>query len=378
MRRARAIPLLLLTVSVAAVAVSWPILRDQSALSVSYSISVVGTETPLVDAYETISADGYFRQTATRLVAEAKDDAMRLETLMSWAHENVRPQYAAPGRLVRDNFYDIVRRGSGFCDQTAHVFATLATFAGYDARLWFLMNDRGESPHTVAEVLVDGRWVVVDPWQGIVWQGRDGRLLGTRDATSELLTTWGYDRWGVALRYFQQGTEFRTFPYQSPLAFAQKVVSKIAGLPVAPEPASIGLSPVTGPSGTEPVSAESLRAILLRYDEARRAHLEADYDRAPALYEELLGASIPPDLRDEAEFFRGLALLRGGRPSEAIAAWDIAERDGVGGWVKSLLQYRGEAKELMGDLAGARADYARADTPPTARRLARLAGVAGD
>lgn len=388
-RKALASVLALVTLSAGAVAASWPTLREHSALSVSYSASVEGTETTLINAYGTISGVGFYRRTAARLVATATSDRARLEAMMNWAHENVRPQYAAPGRIVRDNFYDIVRRGFGFCDQTAHVFATLATYAGYDSRLWFLINDEGVSPHAVAEVLIEGHWVVVDPWQGVVWKSTDGRLATIADATPELLATWGYDRWGVLLHFFTQGKEFRAFPYQSPLAFAQKVVSKVARVPLAPDFASTGLVPVSGRrdagmaeederggTGVSPRPTtsfpDSVRAVLLRYDEARRAHLETDYDRAITLYEELLATEVRPDLRHTIAFFSGLALLRAGKPTEAIAAWDDAERQGIGDWIKSLLQYRGEAKEMIGDVAGARADYARADTPPAALRLARL------
>jgi hypothetical protein len=60
----------------------------------------------------------------------------------------------------------------GSCDQAAHVFATLAHFAGYDAHLLFLRAPDGTSPHTVAEVRADDRWVLVDPWLGTLFLDR--------------------------------------------------------------------------------------------------------------------------------------------------------------------------------------------------------------
>ena len=88
---------------------------------------------------------------------------------MEWTYENVRPPYAAPPRIVSDNSYRIVRRGFGYCDQAAHVFATLAAYAGYQSRMWFLRRADGVSPHSIAQVRLDNRWItVIDPFMGAI------------------------------------------------------------------------------------------------------------------------------------------------------------------------------------------------------------------
>src|SRR5688572_14352141 len=100
-------------------------LMTASALTVSYSSVLASHESVIVDAYETVSALGLFRSTAARLTEGKATDREKLEALTEWTNEMVRPQYAAPARIVTDNFYDIVRRGFGYCDQDAHVVATL-------------------------------------------------------------------------------------------------------------------------------------------------------------------------------------------------------------------------------------------------------------
>lgn len=169
-RRQAAIALVVaVIVMVAGAPLAWEWLRTTSALTAGYSRALPGRESRLTNAvmtvYETARAIAFYRETAARLLAGRTRDRERLATLMAWTHDNVRPQYAAPARVISDNFYDIVRRGFGYCDQSAHVFLTLAHYSGYEGRMLFLRRADGVSPHSVAEVRVGERWIVVDPWQ---------------------------------------------------------------------------------------------------------------------------------------------------------------------------------------------------------------------
>jgi hypothetical protein len=394
------------TALAAAAAYAWPRLGEQSALTTSYSSLVAHRQTRALDAYELVSGVQFFRRTAGRLTAGKSGDREALEALMDWTHENVRPQYAAPGRLVSDTFLDIVRRGWGYCDQSAHVFATLAHFAGYDARLLFLRRADGVSPHTVAEVRVDGRWVVVDPWLGVMLVDRAGNLAGVADLGESAQLSAGYAILGGRIDEdaFRRGTPSVTFPYQPTTEFLPKVWDRFVGAapvekpvaiapPVAPAPRTgpqAGLPPGTPsqPSRTEKRAAGTaqpgarrvpamdkltLDSAILRMDRARRAHLDGRYDQAIAGYRTVLDGPLPPDMAESARFFLGMALLRAGSPREAIDAFDQAlEAVPDTAWHPSLLFYRAEARLRGGDVEGAVRDLRAAGIPPARAMLAGL------
>lgn len=350
-------------------------LHDVSALSTSYSVTIEPRQSLVLDAYETLSGMLFFWSAAGRLAVPGATDRERLTALMEWTHENVRPQYAAPGRIVADNFIDIVRRGHGYCDQSAHVFAVLAHYAGYDVHLLFLRAIDGSSPHTVAEVRVDGRWVVVDPWLGTLFLDDAGRPAGVADLGTTARLPPGYQVVGAGIDegHFRRATRFESFPYQSWSGLLQKVwrrVSARAGDVRAPR------TPATPSARAAPDSpAGPLRAAIIRLDGARRAHVEGRHDDAIAGYREVLGQPIPADMAESVRFFLGLALLRAGSPREAIRAFDAAlEAEPRTSWRPSILRYRADARGQIGDVAGARADLRDAGTPAAIRKLADLGG----
>ena len=373
-------------VAAVATVLAWPQLEFLSATSVSYTSQVNHRENIAIDAYDTVTSVRFFSETSGRLTRGVASDDGRLDALMRWTNENVRPQYGSPGRVVTDDSWELARRGFGQCDQVNHIFATLATYAGYDARELFLWTtvERTTSPHAVAEVLVGGRWVVVDAWQGVVWRGADGRLLTRQEATPALMQRFGYTQWGIQAEWFKNGTEFRTFPYESPLAFLQKFVHKVGTLPAAPpvvapvvqanaptaSPAtSSGQTATAKPASTVPQRTAG-QALLVEYDSARRSQLGGNYAAAVAGYRSVLARNPVPELADSARFWMGLAQLREGKPREALDTFDAALTADPGTpWRGSVLQYRAEARSQLGDRAGSVADDEAAGTPASRERL---------
>jgi len=380
-------------------AVAWPRLREQSALTTSYSPAVLHHQTVPLDAYELVSGVLFFRETATRLVASKESHQDRLTALMEWTHENVRPQFAAPTRVVPDTFVDIVRRGHGYCDQSAHVFATLAHFAGYRAHLLFLRRPDGRSPHTVAEVLVDGHWVLVDPWIDHLFVDREGRLAGVEDLGVSADLPEGYAAIGIDAGFFQRGTPFESFPYQPWPDFVTRVWNRIVGAPALRPPegeravrtSSSSASQrearreqASSPSTPRPQRPPREAAapgqgrrvdsqVLVQLDGARRDHLDARFDEAATAYQALLNERVPEDIAEAVRFFLGLALLRSGAGSDAVAAFDEAIVAAPNSeWAPSVLYYRSEARWLAGDIDGAIADLRAANIPPATAKLGAL------
>ncbi len=67
------------------------------------------------------------------------------------------------------------------CGSATNAFVHLARSLGIPARGLLLLNEQGVVQHVVAEVWLDGRWVVVDPAFGLVMRDRDNRWLSKED-----------------------------------------------------------------------------------------------------------------------------------------------------------------------------------------------------
>ena len=75
------------------------------------------------------------------------------------------------------------------CGTGTNAFVNLASAGGIEARRLLLLDEQNRSTnHVVAEVHIDGRWVVVDPSYHAVLRGKDGHLLTRRElANSDVL-----------------------------------------------------------------------------------------------------------------------------------------------------------------------------------------------
>jgi len=70
--------------------------------------------------------------------------------------------------------YDALLR---VCGTATNAFINLVDTGGMQARRLLLVDSRQMTKHVVAEVLVDGRWIVVDPSFRVVLRGADGKTL---------------------------------------------------------------------------------------------------------------------------------------------------------------------------------------------------------
>ncbi|MFZ4778204.1 MAG: transglutaminase domain-containing protein [Terrimicrobiaceae bacterium] len=72
----------------------------------------------------------------------------------------------------------VLRSGFGWCNEQARVFCTLAQLCGFPARLVFASNKKERCGHVVSEVLVRGKWMLVDQSFGYCFFNK-GRPVGS-------------------------------------------------------------------------------------------------------------------------------------------------------------------------------------------------------
>jgi len=63
------------------------------------------------------------------------------------------------------------------CGSAANAFINLASSSGLQVRRLLLLNALGSTAHVDTQVLLDGRWIIVDPAFRIMMRGPDGALL---------------------------------------------------------------------------------------------------------------------------------------------------------------------------------------------------------
>ncbi len=142
---------------------------------------------------------------AHRITASATSLDQALDQLDQFVYFDVGTPDQAP--VVDDSAGDILIRGFGYCDQTDLVFTRLAAELGVDGRMLFLREADGTSPHSVAELYLDGHWRVYDTFFGFTPRRDDGSAATVGDLVRDpsLLEYSG----GEIADWYQHGTPVR-------------------------------------------------------------------------------------------------------------------------------------------------------------------------
>ncbi len=67
------------------------------------------------------------------------------------------------------------------CGTATNAFLNLSRSAGLDARRLLLLTPEHNTKHVVAEVFIDGRWIIVDPTYRVILRDAQGRMLTRKD-----------------------------------------------------------------------------------------------------------------------------------------------------------------------------------------------------
>ena len=191
------------------------------------------------EAYDHIYGYLLFRRIGSNLTINIEDDFDKAAAVAFWVFENIK-QLEHPYMVkIDDNFLNIYRRGFGYCDQGAHVYATMMHWLGFEAKLLTLRKEDGVSPHTVAVVKVKDKFMIVDTTFHFIFAedkepvGADElenskvfkRYLEVIDTT---MTSLKRDPMEIKASWFKNGTYFETFPYADKKYIVKKILKKIS------------------------------------------------------------------------------------------------------------------------------------------------------
>jgi len=122
----------------------------------------------------------YLKGFSDAIVPVAGSPEEKVESILNWmSHGPARnphgPETTSTNRDPTDTLnYDSLMR---VCGSATNAFINLADSAGLPARRLLLLNSDRVAKHVVAEVMIDGRWIVVDPAFRVLLRGTDGKLL---------------------------------------------------------------------------------------------------------------------------------------------------------------------------------------------------------
>jgi hypothetical protein len=89
----------------------------------------------------------------------------------------------APDRALTEE--DLLRSGHGWCNEQARVLVALTQIAGLPSRLVFGQSRDSKIAHVVSEVYVEGKWVLVDQTEGLIFTRQDGRPINVLDLRTD-------------------------------------------------------------------------------------------------------------------------------------------------------------------------------------------------
>lgn len=126
----------------------------------------------------------YLRGFADAVVPKTASPEQKVEAILAWMRSGPARSIAAhPSELaLRDpeitlNYQQLLR----VCGTATNAFLNLARSGGLEVKRLLLLTPQGTSKHVVVEVLIDNRWVVVDPTFRVMLRDGQGRLLTRND-----------------------------------------------------------------------------------------------------------------------------------------------------------------------------------------------------
>lgn len=129
--------------------------------------------------------DFFYRSAHYQILADETTDGAstqheRVLAIFDWTQRNVRDTPEA-WTVVDDHILNIIIRGHGTADQQADVFTTLCTYAGIPAFWTKVEPKRLPTGLILSFASVDGRWVVFDVANQVMFRNDRGELATADD-----------------------------------------------------------------------------------------------------------------------------------------------------------------------------------------------------
>ena len=115
---------------------------------------------------------------------------LKVEAILNWIRTGPhRPLTVKPEEMAfRDPETTLnYRQLLAICGTATNAFLNLSRSAGLDARRLLLLTPERETKHVVAEVLIDGRWIIVDPTFRAILRDDQGHTLTRKELQNPVI-----------------------------------------------------------------------------------------------------------------------------------------------------------------------------------------------
>ncbi len=140
-----------------------------------------------------------YRELIMHVVAlrESRGEAFSSDIARKLFFYTARNTLLSPGDIIPydGKSLDYLINGLVYCDYQADILATLCAHRGIPARYCMLMDKDGVSPHTVAEIMIDGKWGVFDVAENCYYTTILGRFANIEDLSKNPYLIFDNRRW---------------------------------------------------------------------------------------------------------------------------------------------------------------------------------------
>jgi len=126
------------------------------------------------------STRSYLKGFSDAIVPYSNSPEQKVETILAWMqHGPARRSTTDPNSLDARNPEDTLnyRQLLEVCGTATNAFVNLAQSSGLHARRLLLLDDNRVAKHVVVEVLLDSRWIIVDPSHHAMFRVPSGHML---------------------------------------------------------------------------------------------------------------------------------------------------------------------------------------------------------
>lgn len=137
-----------------------------------------------VKALDFVQRHYQYRLLVSRICGGKMSDVDCTLAIFDWMHVNIPP--TPPGwPVIDDHPLNIIIRGHGTSDQIADVFVTLTDYAGVAAFFKFVKEPSTRQVLILSFARLDGRWVVFDVANHLVFRRRDGAMATVEELVGD-------------------------------------------------------------------------------------------------------------------------------------------------------------------------------------------------
>lgn len=128
-----------------------------------------------------IERDYYYKALVSKVTKTCSDDTEKILSIFDWTRKNIYSGVPPPLQVKDDHVWNIAIRGYATPDQSADIFATLCTYAGFPAAVYVVSPKEKKSYFPVAVVYNDGRYLLFDAYNGNYFINEDGQIADIDD-----------------------------------------------------------------------------------------------------------------------------------------------------------------------------------------------------